>query len=85
MGENSVEGKDTYITVPLVAHHASLIPSLLMPARQRKSHLCIPRKGIARPQAQFHVAVSAIIYSHIFSCSRIGGPIIRIYKSLTDT
>jgi hypothetical protein len=27
MGENGVEGKDTYITFPLAAHHASLPPN----------------------------------------------------------
>jgi hypothetical protein len=26
---------------------------------QRKTHLCIPRKGFAQPQSQFHIHVSA--------------------------
>ncbi len=58
---------------------------------QRKSHLCIPRKEIARPQSQFrmHVSVSDLciprIGPNIFLCSRIGRPIVGIYKSLTDT
>ncbi len=47
---------------------------------QRKSHLCFPRKGIARPQSQFpHSCVCERFYIfpgsvHIFSCSRIGRP-----------
>ncbi len=39
-----------------------------------KSHLCIPRKGIARPQSQFpHSCVCWIFPGsiHTFSCSRI--------------
>jgi hypothetical protein len=47
---------------------------------QRKSHLCIPRKGIARPPSQFPHSCA-----HIFSGRRIGRPIMGIYKSLTDT
>ncbi len=61
---------------------------------QRKSHKCIPRKGITRPQSHFsHACVcERFIYSqqrllinslwfpgsvHIFSCSRIGRPIVE--------
>jgi hypothetical protein len=54
---------------------------------QRKSHLCISRKGIARLQSQFpHSCVwERFIGSvHIFSSSKIGSPIMRIYKSLTQ-
>jgi hypothetical protein len=36
-------------------------------ALQLKSHLCIPRKGIARPQSHFHIPRSG----PIISCSRI--------------
>ncbi len=47
------------------------------------------RNGIARTQSPFpHLCVcERFIYSsvHIFSCSRIGKPIVGIYKSLTDT
>jgi hypothetical protein len=59
---------------------------------QRKSHLCIPRKGIARPQSQFpHSCVcEQFIYSqdqstiYIFSC-RVGRPILGMFKSFIDT
>jgi hypothetical protein len=50
-----------------------------------------PRKGIVRPQSKFpHSCVcERFIYSQdrsaYFSCSRIGRPIMGIYKSLTDT
>ncbi len=63
----------------------------LRSALQRKSHLCIPRKGIARPKSQFpHSCVfERFIYSQdqstYFPASRIGRPILGIYKSLTDT
>ncbi len=56
---------------------------------QRKCHLCIPFPGIARPQHQFHIHGSVSdLYSprislHI-SSSRLGRPIVGIYKSLTD-
>jgi hypothetical protein len=57
-----------------------------------KSHLCIPRKGIARPQSQFPYSCVCERYIyifprlvHIYTCSRIGRPILGIYKSLTDT
>ncbi len=59
-------------------------------ALQWKSPLCIPRKGIARPQF-FHLNVSVSdlyiprIGPHIFSCSRIGRPIVGIFESLTNT
>ena len=39
------------------------------PTLQRKSHLCIPRKEIARPQFHIHVFVSDL-FVHIFSFSR---------------
>ncbi len=55
--------------------------------QQRNLDLCIPRKGIARPQSQIpHSCVcerSKYIFTrsaHIFSCSRIGKPIRGIYK-----
>ncbi len=45
---------------------------------QRKSHLCVPRKEIARPQSQFpHSCVCERF--HIFSCSRIGRRTLGIY------
>ncbi len=59
---------------------------------QRKSHLCIPFLGIARPQPQFqhlqYVSASDLYSPRIglhISSSRIGRPIVGIYKSLTDT
>ncbi len=67
------------------------VQNLRICAMQGKSHLCIPFLGIARPQFRnFHIHVSMSdlyiprISPHI-SCSRIGRPIIGIYKSLTDT
>jgi hypothetical protein len=54
---------------------------------QRKSHLFIHRKGISH----VHIHVSVIdlyiprIAVHTFSCSRIGRPIVGIYKSPIDT
>ncbi len=62
---------------------------------QRKSHLCILRKWIARPQSQFpHSCVceqfTVYMYSQtgsvcLFCCRKIYRPILWIYKSLTDT
>ncbi len=58
---------------------------------QRKSPLCIPFLGIARPQPQFqHSCVCERRFIHIYSpgiglhisSSRIGRPIVGIYKSL---
>ncbi len=51
---------------------------------QRKSHLCVPRKGLARPQSQFpHSCVcERFIFPgliHIFSCRRICKLIVGIY------
>ncbi len=61
-------------------------------ALQRKSHLCFPFSGIARPQSQFHIYVSVndlYIYFHdrstYFPGSRKGRTIMGIYKSLKDT
>ncbi len=56
----------------------------------RKFETNIPRKGISGSQSQFpHSCVcDRIIYSHggsAFLLEEICGPILRIYKSLTDT
>jgi hypothetical protein len=53
---------------------------------QEKSHLCIPFLGIARslsPNFHIHVSVSDLNIPSIFPCSRIGRPILEIYKPLT--
>ncbi len=62
---------------------------MLLHALYRKSNICIPRKGIARPQFQFLFMFLWAIYIfpgsvHIFGCSKIDIPILEIYKSLTD-
>ncbi len=56
---------------------------------QRKSPLYFPFLGMARPQPQFniHVSVSDLYSPRIGLCissSRVGRPIMGIYKSLTD-
>ncbi len=59
-------------------------------ALQRKSHLCIPKKGIARPQSKFPYSCfcERFLYSQeqsaYISCSRISWPMMGIYKSHTD-
>jgi hypothetical protein len=63
----------------------------MMHALQRKSHLCISRKGIARPKSQFpHSCVcERFIYSQdqstYFPAAEQADHIVGIYKSLTDT
>ncbi len=55
---------------------------------QRKSHLCIPRKGSARPQSPIYTFICLwAIYIfpgsvHIFSCGRIGREIVGITKKI---
>ena len=48
------------------------VPEQKLATLQRRSYLCIPRNETARPRSQFP------------HCSTIGGPIVEIYKSLTD-
>ncbi len=55
---------------------------------QTRSKLCIPRNKTARPHPQFpHSCICELcVYSHDRStCSKIGRPIVRVYKSLIDT
>jgi hypothetical protein len=60
-------------------------------ALQRNLDLCIPRKGIARPQFQFphscvcERSICFHVRAHLFSCSKICRPIRGIFKSLTKT
>ncbi len=56
----------------------------------RKFETTFPRKGIVRfiPNFHIHVSVSDFIYPGsvcLFSFTRIGDPIVGIYKSLIDT
>jgi hypothetical protein len=54
---------------------------------QTRSNLCIHRNKTTRPRSQFPNSCRCerfyILYSH--KRSKIGGPIVGIYKSLTDT
>ncbi len=63
--------------------HECLLDERPGPTPQRNLNLCIPRKGIARPQSQF--SHSFLCLALLFSCIRIGRPIRGIYKSLTET
>ncbi len=60
------------------------------PTLQRKSLYVFPEKELCGLSPDFHIHVSVSdlhiprIGPHI-SCSRIGKPIVGIYKSLTDT
>jgi hypothetical protein len=69
-----------------------LILLIVCPTLQQKSHLSIPEKDLRgfSPYFHIHVSVSDLQYIfpgsfQIFSFSRIGRPIVGIYKSLTDT
>jgi hypothetical protein len=67
-----------------------VILTLTAKTQYRKFETNIPRKGIARPQSQFpHSGVSEqFIYPTIglpVCCRKICGPILGMYKSLTDT
>ncbi len=72
--------------------HFSVCPYTHINTLQRKSHWCIPFLGIARTDSVLifhtHLSVSDLYSSRIglhISSSRIGRPIVGIYKSLTDT
>ncbi len=81
-GGSDPQGRDNFLGLVLLIFHAL----------QRKSYLCIPFLGIVRPQSQFpHSCVcERFIYPQdlsairIFPCSRIGRPILEMYKCLTD-
>jgi hypothetical protein len=54
----------------------------------RKFEANIPRKGISGPNFHIHVSVSELYISTmemLFLLEEISGPILGIYKSLTDT
>jgi hypothetical protein len=69
----------------MTADHTLFIPSLYW-----NSDLWIPRNKTARPHSQFlHSCIfEQFIYTpgsvYLFGCSKIGRPILQIYKSLTD-
>ncbi len=58
---------------------------------QRRCDFCIPRNQTARPQSQFpHSCICERFtifppWVYLFSCNRIGRPIVGICKSLTET
>ncbi len=72
-------------------YHRNISSLKTIYALQRNFELCIPRKGIARPESQFPhscVCERSIYFPrlvHLFSCCRIGRPIMGIHKSLTET
>ncbi len=81
--DSTLPSADTYSVHPELDYDDTL---------QWKSHLCTPRKEIARPQSQFShsCACERFIYSQewVHRCiflHRKGRPIVGIYKSLTDT
>ncbi len=55
----------------------------------QKFETSIPRKGIARPQSPFMSLSTIYKFARLVclfcSCRKIGGPILGIYRSLTDT
>ncbi len=51
---------------------------------QTRSDLWIPRNETARPSSQFLHSCICERSVHLLFCSKVGGPIVGIYKSLTD-
>jgi hypothetical protein len=81
---------DTLFTQAVERYKKHFASAFIAKKKCRKFETNIPRKGISGPQSQFpqSCVCERIIYSHDglpFLLEKICGPILGIYKSLTDT